>query len=248
MATTLEQVMAELNPYYAGSEGLLNKQLSALPAQGEAEISGLDAKLQRANSNILDSARSRGLGFSGIPIAEQAEYAATDYAPAVARVKQGQESSRVGILESLNSLGRDKRSQAQSIFDTSEQRRLQQEAAAEARRQFEEGLRFQREQLAQQARLSGGGGGGSAGDYLSQLLSAGEQKPTGPTKQDVYAFNEAKRIGSLFKNNPAAFTKHLSVHVKNAQEGNQTARNLVLAAYKNIGHANAPALKKWGLI
>jgi hypothetical protein len=171
MATTLDQIMSELDPYYSSSKGLYNQQLAALPKQGEAEIKGLDAKLAKANSNILDGARGRGLGFSGIPLAEQAEYAATDYAPAVARVKQGQETSRMSILEALNGLDREKRTTAQSIFESSEARRLQQEQLAEQRRQFDESQRAA-------ARAASGGGSAGIGAYLGGGGGAAQQAPS----------------------------------------------------------------------
>ncbi|MBM4644762.1 hypothetical protein GS464_20090 [Rhodococcus hoagii] len=165
----MDQIMAELNPYYQGSRDLYNQQLAAIPKQSEAEVKGLEAKLGQANENILQSARSRGLGFSGIPIAEQAQYAATEFAPAVARVKQQAEGQRMSILEALNATQREQRGQAQSIYDSRENRRLQEEQLAEQRRQFEANLAFQREQAA------AGGGSLGAGAYLGGGGASGTQ-------------------------------------------------------------------------
>lgn len=151
--------MAEYDKYYATDRGLLQNQLDSLPAQSEAEVKGLDAKLTQANDNILQGARGRGLGFSGIPIAEQAQYAATEYAPAVARVKQSQLDKQTGILGSLNSLALNQRTQAQSIFDNE--------------RNFEEQQRQFNEQMAAQRAAAAGSTSASAGDYLSQLLGGG---------------------------------------------------------------------------
>lgn len=154
---------------YAADRKLLNTQLSALPNQYAAQEAGLNAKLTQANDNILQSARGRGLGFSGIPIQEQAQYAATEYAPALANLKTQSEQNRLGILQSLNSLSRDQRSQAQSIFDANRN-------FAEQRRQFNEQQRLAREQMARSG--SGGGGGASAADYLSALAGSAS-KPKG---------------------------------------------------------------------
>jgi hypothetical protein len=174
MATTLKQILKELDPGYAGSRDLLNQQLTALPQQGAADIAGLDAKLAQANTDILSGARSRNLGFSGIPLAEQAKYAATEYAPAVARVKQGQESNRLGILESLNQLGRDQRGQAQGVYENYLTRAQQDKELAEQRRQFNMNYKLQQQQLAEQRRAaSASGGGAAAGDYLSALMGGG---------------------------------------------------------------------------
>lgn len=136
MASTIEQIMAELDRSagYAADRGILQQRYDALPGQANAEIGGLDAKLTQANDNILQGARARGVGFSGIPIQEQAQYAATDYAPAVARVKTAQNEQQAGILSSLNALSRDQRTQAQSIFENNRNYELALQQAEDARR------------------------------------------------------------------------------------------------------------------
>lgn len=154
--------MAELDRTagYANDRNILQQRLSALPGQADAEIKGLDAKLGAANDNILQGARARGIGFSGIPIAEQAQYAATDYAPAVARVKTAQNEQSTGILGTLNSLSRDQRTQAQNIFEAQRQ-------FDEQKRQFDLQMAEQRAQRAaaeRAARMQA-----SAGDFLGGL-------------------------------------------------------------------------------
>lgn len=152
--------MAELDPYYAGSKTAVQTQLDAAPVQQEAELSGLDAKLGQANDNILSAARSRGLGFSGIPVAEQAKYAATDYAPAVANLKGKYVTQKNTLTEALNSLGRDQMTQGQSIFDAEQQRDLAQQQLNEQKRQFDMQLAESKAQAARAAAASRGGGGG----------------------------------------------------------------------------------------
>lgn len=165
MARTLKQIQRELDKTggYAADRKLLNSQLNSLPGQYQAQAAGLDAKLGQANDNILQSARGRGLGFSGIPIQEQAQYAATEYAPALANLKTQSESNRMGILQSLNSLSRDQRSQAQSIYDNNRNFREQQ-------RQFNQQQKLAREQMAASQRAASSA---SAGDYLGALLGGG---------------------------------------------------------------------------
>lgn len=172
---------------YASDRQLLQQQLKALPGQSAAQIKGLDAQLARANDNILQGARGRGLGFSGIPIAEQAQYAATEYAPAVARVRQSQNETQRGILGSLNSLTRDMRSQAQSIFENERNFR-------EQRRQFEEQMRLQRENAARAAAASAAAASApSAGDYLSQLMSSNSGGQNSAREQAIMAQAERER-------------------------------------------------------
>lgn len=163
--------MAELDPYYSGSKTAVQSQLDAAPAQQDAELAGLDAKLGQANDNILNSARQRGMGFSGIPIAEQAKYAATDYAPAVANLKAKYVGQKNTLLEALNSLGRDQLTQAQGIYDNEANRDIQLQQLAEQKRQFDA-----QQAAAAKAAASGGGsyslGGGSSSGGGSSTASA----------------------------------------------------------------------------
>lgn len=171
MASTIEQIMAELDRTagYAKDREILQTRLNALPGQAEAEISGLDAKKNVAFDSILQGARGRGVGFSGIPIEEQAKYSATDYMPAIARVKTAQNEQTTGILGTLNSLSRDQRTQAQGMFES-------QREFDERKRQFDQQMAEQRAARAASERaariaasaagagdfLGGGGGGGPA--------------------------------------------------------------------------------------
>lgn len=173
MATTLKSIMGELDKYYAPSSKLLNQQLAAIPKSTDAAVKGLDAKLAQANTNILDQSRARGLGFSGIPIQEQAQYAATEYAPALANLKSGAEQNRLGILESLNQLGRDRRGQAQSIYDTNRN-------FAEQQRQFNAQQALAREQMRRQAAQAAAAQQASAASYLAALQNS--TPPKSPKK------------------------------------------------------------------
>lgn len=206
--------MAELDPYYAGSKTAVQTQLDAAPVQQEAELSGLDAKLGQANDNILSAARSRGLGFSGIPVAEQAKYAATDYAPAVANLKGKYVTQKNTLTEALNSLGRDQMTQGQSIFDAEQQRDLAQQQLNEQKRQFDMQLAESKAQAARAAAASGGGsysfvglGGGSGASPAAPAASSAQMQYI-PTKGfnftnggkgiSAYAFSSIK--GQDFRN------------------------------------------------
>lgn len=206
--------MAELDPYYAGSKTAVQTQLDAAPVQQEAELSGLDAKLGQANDNILSAARSRGLGFSGIPVAEQAKYAATDYAPAVANLKGKYVTQKNTLTEALNSLGRDQMTQGQSIFDAEQQRDLAQQQLNEQKRQFDMQLAESKAQAARAAAASGGGSysfgglGGVSGASPAAPAASSAQMQYIPTKGfnftnggkgiSAYAFSSIK--GQDFRN------------------------------------------------
>lgn len=230
MATTLQQIMAELDPYYQGSRGIYKQQLEALPGQGEAEVKGLDAKLAVANDNILEGARSRGLGFSGVPVGEQTKYAATEYAPAVARVKQGQQQQQTSILEALNGLDRDQVGRAQTIFDNAEQRRIQEAQLAEQRRQFDE-----QQRAAAASSGSGGGGGLGAGAYLGDTGGGGG----GSNPQEQAAYNSVRAM--LDSKNLARIGSELAAIKRSAGFGNTMDKlklQIISGMQKNSGYGD----------
>lgn len=160
MARSLDQILAELNPSYATSENILNTRLNAIPGEIEAGIQQTDAKLGLANQNILNSARRRGTGvaFGGIPISEQAQYASTEYAPAITNLRATGANKELSLQESLASLTRDKRNQAQSIYDNDLSRDFQERQFQESIRQFNEQQSAARAAAASSAYSFGGGG------------------------------------------------------------------------------------------
>ena len=153
MARSLDQILAELNPQYASSENILNTRLNAIPGEIDSGIAQTDAKLSLANDNILNSARRRGIGVAqgGIPLGEQAKYAATEYAPAIANLRATGAQKELGLQESLAQLGREKRGQAQSIYDTGVSQDLAERSFQEQTRQFNEQLAASNRAAAQQA-------------------------------------------------------------------------------------------------
>lgn len=156
MARSFDQIYAELGSAYDPSAQLVQQQINAIPASTDALVKQAEAKKDQAFDQILGGARRRGMGFSGIPLQEQAVYASTEFAPAIANVKSQAENRRVSLLEALNGMNRERRSQAQSIFDTEQNR-------AFAEREFQEKIRqFNESQRA----AAGGGGSLGAGAYL----------------------------------------------------------------------------------
>ena len=201
MAKTVKQIYAELDKSggYAADRKLLNQQLNALPNQYAAQAAGLDAKLSQANTNILNAARSRGLGWSGAPIEEQMQYAATEYAPALANLKTQSESNRLGILQALNSLTRDQRAQAQSIYDTNR-------AFAEQQRQFNEQQRLAREQMRAQNAASAQQAA-SMMDYYNRLSGNSEREEAIRKEAERLAQAEAKLNNSIANYRPGFSTQ-----------------------------------------
>lgn len=109
---SLQQILSELDSTYNPQVEQIRQRQAQIPGQIQAEEQGLQAKQTQAFDDILGGARRRGLGFAGIPLADQAKYTATDYLPAVARLKQtGREQAMsledaiLGIQERKNTLG-----------------------------------------------------------------------------------------------------------------------------------------------
>lgn len=115
MARELSEVLKELDASYNPQRQSINERIAALPAQAEAEIAGLKGQQTQAFDSILSGARSRGLGFSGIPLGEQATYTSSQFLPAVARVRQSQNENQRSLSDALNSVSLDQNKYAQSI-------------------------------------------------------------------------------------------------------------------------------------
>lgn len=160
---TLDQILSELNPIYQPEVDLYRKQQKLVPGVVNAEVSGLDAKKDNAFNQILGGARQRGLGFSGIPLQEQATYTASDYLPAVARARaQGQDQAM---------------SLEQAIIGTNQRK---QEAAMNMR-QYEQ-QRYD-QQMAEQRQLAAQRQAAAANNsYLGSLFGGGQNTATASPK------------------------------------------------------------------
>lgn len=134
---TLDQIMAELGSVYDPQVNSIRQRQSLIPDQLKADEAGLEAKQQDAFGSILSGARGRGLGFSGIPLGEQAKYTASEFLPAVARARTSArenamslEDAILGIRERQQTSAMNQRQYEQSRWDTYQ---AELRAAAEAR-------------------------------------------------------------------------------------------------------------------
>jgi hypothetical protein len=155
---TLDQIIAELQPSYQPSIEFLRQRQAEIPKTVQADIQAAEAAQTKAYEDILTGARRRGLGFAGIPLGEQAQYASTVFAPEVLRARtRGTEAARdlegsiLGIQSEMRNAAIGRRQTEQDM------------AAQIAERQRQEAV----------ARSSGGGGGiGGDNSVMSSLLSA----------------------------------------------------------------------------
>lgn len=153
--------MKEIDPGYKASRAQINTKISAIPGQIDAEIKGLEGKQTQAFDNILQGARNRGLGFAGIPIAEQAQYTASEFLPAVARTKQAGINERMSLQQALNDINLDQRKTAMGLWQQ-EQDRAQALQLERERRAAEERARAAAAASSWAPSLGGLGGGSSA--------------------------------------------------------------------------------------
>ncbi len=138
MARTLDAILQELDAGYNPSRTLINQRLDALPGQADAEIAGLQGQQTQAFNDITAGARDKGLGFSGIPLSEQARYTAGSFLPAVAKVRQSQNDVKSSLLGSLNDTNLDQRKTGMGIYQAEldrDERRAAEERAAALERQ-----------------------------------------------------------------------------------------------------------------
>lgn len=122
MARTLDQILAELSPQFDPQIEQIRKRQAEIPGQLQAEEQGLEAKQQSAFGSITDAARRRGLGSSGIPLAEQARYSATEYMPALARLRQSGREQAMGLEDAILGIQERRGTLAQQIRGQEEQR------------------------------------------------------------------------------------------------------------------------------
>lgn len=223
---TLQQILTEMDGVYAPQVDSLRQRQAAIPGQIQAEEQGLGAKQETAFGDILNGARRRGTGvaFGGIPAAEQAKYTATEYLPALARLRQSGREQAMSLEDAILGINERKYTMGQNIYS-------QEQQMAEQRRQFDEQMKAQREQAARAAAAAssfapslGGGGGG--------------QGPQGPAVKGSYGYKNGKdgSGGYAFTDaigNPISASQYAALNkinfsdllTKMAQSGDSYARN-----------------------
>lgn len=151
-ARTLSQIIAELNPTFKPQVQSLNTQMGLIPGEIQSQETALNAKKDVAYEDILSGARRRGLGFAGIPLGEQAKYAATDYAPALAQLRQQGQQKAMSLQDAIYAINERRDTLGQNLYQTEQDRAYQ---AREARL-----TREANERAARLSAASSGGGGG----------------------------------------------------------------------------------------
>lgn len=132
----LNQIIADLNPAYAGQEGLINQQKSGLGIKYDSQRSALGAEKTQGFNQINNQATGRGLSFSGIPLDEQATYLSTKYLPGMQNLAQQQNQEDMSLQQQLAAIDSDRRLKAMDIRQ-GQQSSLEKFLADERTRQFQ---------------------------------------------------------------------------------------------------------------
>lgn len=165
---SLAQITREIGNVYNPQVRLLQQRQAAIPGQIQAEEQGLQAKQTQAFDEIIGGARRRGLGFAGIPVGEQAKYNATEYMPALARLRQSGQERATSLEEAILGVRERQSNMANQMREGLLSRDMALRQMREQRRQFDLNLAEQRRAAARASSAAasfaptlGGGGGGS---------------------------------------------------------------------------------------
>ncbi len=185
--------MQSLDAGYNPQRQSINQQIDRLPSQAAAQTAGLQAQQTTAFDSITNQARDRGMGFSGIPLQEQAKYTADNYLPAVAKVQESQNNAKTSLTDALNGVNLQQRTQAYGQQND----QLNREESA---RQFDA------QQAAALARQNAANSGSS--DSLAGLFGGGDTPAT--ADPNAGAAPAASPMANVTKrsNNSYGFTNH----------------------------------------
>lgn len=172
---TIQQIQKELAVGDKSQRALINKQLKELPKLFQGQVKGLEAKQKNAFADILSGAKQRGLKFSGIPLAEQAEYTSDVFLPALAGLEEQRNAARTGLQGALADIIAQRSAMAQQIRQQELDRQFQAEQAA-ASRAAARAAAFTPSIGDIFGGAGGGAGGAAGGDPINAQLQLGMQQ------------------------------------------------------------------------
>lgn len=114
---SLAEVMASLDPAFAGQENVVKQKQAGLGAKYDAQRSALTAEKGQGFNVINNQATSRGASFSGVPIDEQSTYLSTKYLPGLQAADAQQNDEDLKLQGQLAQIGTQKSTQALSTIE-----------------------------------------------------------------------------------------------------------------------------------
>lgn len=189
----LNQLVSEYGRSVEPQKQLIDTDIANNEKSGQAQIEGLGAAKDRAFGKITQAAQNKGMLFSGFAPDAQAEYTASTYLPALAKLQAAIANTRTSLLGKKADIDknvydkafatRESDISAKRSWDAAEAARAFQAAEAEKQREFQRQqaeqayqrqLAMAREQRAWQAAQAarayrGGGGGGAAPNIVERV-------------------------------------------------------------------------------
>lgn len=210
MADSIDSILQELDAGYNPARQAINDRLGQLQPQADAQIQGLKQQQTNAFQDITNGARDRGMGFSGIPIDEQAKYTGGTFLPAVANVQKSVQDGRNSLVDALNNTNIDQRKTAYGIRDAQLTREQAAADAAAARDAAVRAAQASNAGASGLAGLFGGGSTGGAGGPIGGSLAGGR------TVQQA----DADVRGLINSNNGSRLISEIGAIQKSASYGN----------------------------
>lgn len=184
---TLDQIIGELGSVYNPQIQTIQQQ-KALVGQGvEADITQAKAEQGQAYEDILGGARRRGLGFSGIPLGEQAKYASTVFAPQVLRARQQGRQQELSLTDALNQIYEKRRQYADTLRSGDIAQDQWNQTFAFEKEKWAETLR---QQAADRAAAARAAASGYSGGYVGGGTPASAGGNTGASNITQKAYND----------------------------------------------------------
>lgn len=112
--TDYNQAYSQLGAVYDPQTQQVQSQIDQLQPQQDAQQASLDQAKVNAFKDITNTANSKGVLFSGVPIDQQATYVGTKYLPAVADLKTSFNNTKNTLLGQINTIQANRVKDAQS--------------------------------------------------------------------------------------------------------------------------------------
>jgi hypothetical protein len=197
---TLDQILSELGSSFDPQVANVRKQQSLIPQTVQADIQQAESAQKSAYEDIVGGARRRGLGFSGIPLGEQAKYASSVFAPEVLRARARGSQQALSLEDAILGINERRATQAQSTFQIEQDRQFQADQARLAR-EAQSRAQARSEAAAARATLGGGefgggslNGGDTAGDPNREAAYLEvQQRVAGSSDRDLISDYNATR-------------------------------------------------------
>lgn len=144
---SLDAILAELGSTYNPQIASVRQRQAMVPQEVDADIKAAEGAKSMAYDDILGGARRRGMGFSGIPLGEQAQYASNVFAPQVLKAKSAGRERALNLEDAILGIQERRNTMAQQM-------RQGEVNHAEQQRQFNESMALSRQKLAADERAA----------------------------------------------------------------------------------------------